>query len=194
MFRIIKLKCVIREPNRGSMKSAFLWRLISAVSHIRQKVRRISEEQQTKWQENCSRRRVKCTSGTACYAVNNYSIIASRGELARNNRAASETTISIATKKRTSPVVNGRIRSKEEEFARSGNLAEERSNKPKDSTRFGLPRSIQRGIIKSASVPKDLKEGALHIFQTPRAKVLHCLSFYFLSRFFPSCLISRKVN
>ncbi|EZA58928.1 Ankyrin repeat domain-containing protein 33B [Ooceraea biroi] len=127
-----------------------------------QKVRRILEEQQARWQENGPRRRVKCTSGTAC--VNNYSIVASRGELARNNRVASETTTttSVATKKRTSPVVNGRLHSKEES-TRSGNLVAEESKKsknvPKDSTRSSLSRGIQRGIIKSASVPKDLKEG-----------------------------------
>ncbi|KAM0724392.1 Ankyrin repeat domain-containing protein 33B [Formica fusca] len=119
-----------------------------------QKVQRILEEQ-ARWQENGSRRRVKCTSGTACCVVNNYSIIASRGELARNNRAVSETTAtSVIAKKRASSIVNGRIHSKEE-TTRNGILAEEESRKPKngskDSTR-------SRGITKSASVPKDLKE------------------------------------
>ncbi|KAL6442253.1 hypothetical protein ACFW04_002489 [Cataglyphis niger] len=123
-----------------------------------QKVQRILEEQ-ARWQENGSRRRVKCTSGTACCVVNNYSIIASRGELARNNRVTSETTAtSVIAKKRASSIVNGRIHSKEE-TARNGILAEEESRRPKnaskDSTRS---RGIQRGIIKSASVPKDLKE------------------------------------
>ncbi|KMQ90900.1 ankyrin repeat domain-containing protein 33b [Lasius niger] len=123
-----------------------------------QKVRRILEEQ-ARWQENGSHRRVKCTSSTACCVVNNYSIIASRGELARNNRAVSETTAtSVIAKKRASSNVNGRIHSKEE-TARSSILTEEESRRPKnvskDSTRS---RGIQRGIIKSASVPKDLKE------------------------------------
>ncbi|XP_025987756.2 uncharacterized protein LOC105196081 isoform X3 [Solenopsis invicta] len=129
-----------------------------------QKVRRIFEEQ-ARWQESGSRRRVKSTSsGTAYCLVNNYNIVASRGELARNNRAASETTTttSVTTKRRTSSLVNGRIHSKEE-TARSGILAAEESRKlkdvSKDSTRSGISRGIQRGIIKSASVPKDLKEG-----------------------------------
>jgi len=88
--------------------------------------------------------------------LNNYSIVASRGELARNNRAASETatTGSVQVAKKRASLVNGRIRSKEESPAtRSGNLAEE---EPRNSTR-----GVQRGITKSASVPKDLKEGAL---------------------------------
>ncbi|XP_070163458.1 uncharacterized protein [Polyergus mexicanus] len=123
-----------------------------------QKVQRILEEQ-ARWQENGSRRRVKCTSGTACCVVNNYSIIASRSELARNNRAASETTATgVIAKKRASSIVNGRIYSKGE-TGRNVILAEEESRKlkngSKDSTRS---RGIQRGIIKSASVPKDLKE------------------------------------
>ncbi|XP_012223483.1 uncharacterized protein [Linepithema humile] len=121
-----------------------------------QKIQRILKEQ-ARWQENCSRRRVKCTSSTACCVVNNYSIVASRGELARNNRAAGETTTS---KKRT--IVNGRIHSKEE-TSQGGILAEEEPNKSrdisKDAPRTGISRGIQRGIIKSASVPKDLKEG-----------------------------------
>ncbi|XP_077254463.1 uncharacterized protein LOC143893214 isoform X2 [Temnothorax americanus] len=129
-----------------------------------QKVRRIFEEQ-ARWQESGPRRRVKCTSsGTAYCVVNNYSIDASRGELARNNRAASETTTtttSVITKRRASSIVNGRIH--KEETARSGILASEESRKPKDvpkdSARPGISRDIQRGIIKSASVPKDLKEG-----------------------------------
>ncbi|XP_011702631.1 PREDICTED: uncharacterized protein LOC105458784 isoform X2 [Wasmannia auropunctata] len=132
------------------------------------KVRRIFEEQ-ARWQESGPRRRVKCTSsGTAYCVVNNYSIVASRGELARNNRAASETTSTtttttgVTTKRRTSSIVNGRIHSKEE-IARSGILAAEEPRKPKDVSkdpaRPGISRGIQRGIIKSASVPKDLKEG-----------------------------------
>ncbi|KAG5313661.1 AN33B protein, partial [Acromyrmex insinuator] len=129
-----------------------------------QKVRRIFEEQ-ARWQESDPRRRAKCTSSSTAYCVvNNYSIVASRGELARNNRATSETTTtSVTTKRRTSSIVNGRLHSKEES-ARSGILVtEEESRKPKDvsknSTRSGVSRSIQRGIIKSTSVPKDLKEG-----------------------------------
>lgn len=123
-----------------------------------QKVRRILEEQ-ARWQENDSRRRVKCTSGPTCCVVNNYSIIASRGELARNNCTVNETTAtSVIARKRASSIVNGRIQSKEE-TARTGILAQEESkgskNISKDSTRS---RGIQRGIIKSASVPKDLKE------------------------------------
>lgn len=138
------------------------------ISYVRQKVRRIFEEQ-ARWQESGPRRRAKCTSSTAYCVVNNYSIVASRGELARNNRATNETTTtSVTTKRRTSSIVNGRLHSKEES-ARSGILiTEEESRKPKDvsknSTRSGVSRSIQRGIIKSTSVPKDLKEGALYNF------------------------------
>jgi hypothetical protein len=87
--------------------------------------------------------------------LDNYSIVASRGELARNNRAASETatTGSVQVAKRRTSLVNGRIRSEEESPAtRRDNLAEE---EPRNSTR-----SVQRGITKSASVPKDLKKGA----------------------------------
>lgn len=145
-----------------------LSRLISVVSCVRQKVRRIFEEQ-ARWQESGPRRRVKCTSsGTAYCVVNNYGIVASRDELARNNRATSETTTTTSvTKRRTSSIVNGRIHSKEE-TARNGILAAEEPRKPKDVSkdpaRPGISRAIQRGIIKSASVPKDLKEGALHNF------------------------------
>lgn len=152
------------ETRSSRISYLFLSKIIPILSCIRQKVQRILEEQ-ARWQENGSRRRVKCTSGTACCVVNNYSIIASRGELARNNRAASETTAtSVIAKKRASSIVNGRIHSKEE-TARNGILAEEESRRPKnvskDSTRS---RGIQRGIIKSASVPKDLKESTLHNF------------------------------
>lgn len=142
----------------------FLSKIIPIVSCVRQKVRRILEEQ-ARWQEDNSRRRVKCTSGTTCCVVNNYSIIASRGELARNNCTVNETTAtSVIAKKRASSIVNGRIHSKEE-TARTGILAERESKgskiASKDSTRT---RGIQRGIIKSASVPKDLKESTLHNF------------------------------
>ncbi|KAL6256209.1 hypothetical protein P5V15_012325 [Pogonomyrmex californicus] len=126
-----------------------------------QKVRRIFEEQ-ARWQES-SRRHVKCTSSDTAYCViNNYSIVASRSELARNNRAASETTTSVTSKRRTPSTVNGRIHSKEETTRNGIPVAEDsRRSKgvSKDSARPGISRGIQRGIIKSASVPKDLKEG-----------------------------------
>lgn len=148
------------------MSFSFSLEINFCLSCVRQKVRRIFEEQ-ARWQESGPRRRVKCTSGTTYCVVNNYSIVASRGELARNNRAASETTTSVITKRRTSSIVNGRIYTKEE-TARNGIHASEVSRKPKDvskdSARPSISRSIQRGIIKSASVPKDLKEGALHNF------------------------------
>jgi len=146
-------------------------KLISVASYVSQRVRRIFEEQ-ARWQESGPRRRVKCTSpGTTYCVVNNYNIVASRGELARNNRATNDTTTtttaSVITKRRTSSIVNGRIHSKEE-TTRSGILAAEEPRKlkdvSKDSARSGISRGIQRGIIKSASVPKDLKEGALHNF------------------------------
>ncbi|XP_011636593.1 uncharacterized protein LOC105426883 isoform X2 [Pogonomyrmex barbatus] len=126
-----------------------------------QKVRRIFEEQ-ARWQES-SRRHVKCTSSDTTYCViNNYNIVASRSELARNNRAASETTTSVTSKRRTPSTVNGRIHSKEETTRNGIPVAEDsRRSKgvSKDSARPGISRGIQRGIIKSASVPKDLKEG-----------------------------------
>ncbi|XP_020282137.1 uncharacterized protein LOC109853946 isoform X2 [Pseudomyrmex gracilis] len=118
-----------------------------------QKVRRILEEQ-ARWRENGTRRRTKCTSGSTC--VNNYSIVASRGELARNNCVASETT--TFTKKRSSSIVNGRIHSKEE-IARSDVAVDEKSRKSKDASKNPRSNIQTRGIIKSASVPKDLKEG-----------------------------------
>ncbi|KAH0946496.1 hypothetical protein HN011_012243 [Eciton burchellii] len=121
---------------------------------VQQRVRRILEQQQAGWQEDGPRRRAKCTAATACCVLDNYSIVASRGELARNNRAASETatTGSVQVAKRRTSLVNGRIRSEEESPAtRRDNLAEE---EPRNSTR-----SVQRGITKSASVPKDLKKG-----------------------------------
>ncbi|XP_014469213.1 PREDICTED: uncharacterized protein LOC106741590 isoform X2 [Dinoponera quadriceps] len=158
-----------------------------------QKVRRILEEQ-ARWQENGPRRRVKCTSGTAaCCVVNNYSIVASRGELARNNRAASETTGNVTTKKRTSAaIVNGRIHSKEE-AARCGTFAEE-TKKTKDAfkettstTRPGISRGIQRGIIKSASVPKDLKEARERTLQrVPEDGILKRSSAFLASLAHPS--------
>ncbi|XP_036139972.1 protein HOS4 isoform X2 [Monomorium pharaonis] len=128
-----------------------------------QKVRRIFEEQ-ARWQESGPRSRVKCTSSDAAYCVvNNCSIAVTKGEPARNNRAASETTTTttnVTGKRRAPSIVNGRIHSKEE-AARSGILAAEESRKPKDvsKARPGISRGVQRGIIKSASVPKDLKEG-----------------------------------
>ncbi|XP_072743612.1 uncharacterized protein [Anoplolepis gracilipes] len=158
--RRVKLVASNETTTTTSMDTGGNNHVVSTVhpTTTQQKVRRILEEQ-ARWQENGSRRRVKCTSGTACCVVNNYSIIASRGELARNNRAVSETTApSVIAKKRASSIVNGRIHSKEE-TTRSDILAEETSRRPKnvskDSTRSG---EIQRGIVKSASVPKDLKE------------------------------------
>ncbi|XP_032674447.1 uncharacterized protein LOC116845632 isoform X2 [Odontomachus brunneus] len=152
-----------------------------------QKVRRILEEQ-ARWQENGPRRRVKCTSGTAaCCVVNNYSIVASRGELARNNRAASETTTNVTTKKRTA-IVNGRIHSKEE-TARCAILAEE-TRKPKETTsatKTGISRGIHRGIIKSASVPKDLKEARERTLQrVPEDGILKRSSAFLASLTHPS--------
>ncbi|KZC04777.1 Ankyrin repeat domain-containing protein 33B, partial [Dufourea novaeangliae] len=87
-----------------------------------QKARRILEDG---WPVNgLQATRVKCNSsvkGTGICTVNNYSIVASRGELARNNYAAVRETPApciVNKKSNGAAIVNACIRAKRQEFSR----------------------------------------------------------------------------
>lgn len=102
-------------------------------------------------------RGVKCSSIKGC-AVNKYSIVASRGELARNNYGAGETVLT----RRTSSVVNGRTQGRQDNSFREDTTPGKQLPKEeaeKESSRSNNLRNLRRGIRKSASVPANLKEG-----------------------------------
>ncbi|XP_015176015.1 PREDICTED: uncharacterized protein LOC107066170 isoform X3 [Polistes dominula] len=129
-------------------------------STTRQKVRRVYGEQKN-YQKNEKSRR-------ASSVVNNYSIVASRGELSRNNYTVDATSKDV-TKKPTSFLNSSKIYTKESNprtsifFARD--LIGKNSSKDIDRTQISntrLPRSYNgssRLLAKSASVPAILDEG-----------------------------------
>ncbi|OAD59603.1 Ankyrin repeat domain-containing protein 33B [Eufriesea mexicana] len=114
------------------------------------------------WQVNgVQSARLKCNSlvkGNTC-PVSNYSIVASRGELARNNCAARETPAPCIVDKKNKTAVNANTRAKH----RDDFLEEEYSGEqfPKDVAGSTDLRKPQRPIRKSFSVPDYLKEGIL---------------------------------
>ncbi|XP_076248863.1 uncharacterized protein LOC143188468 [Calliopsis andreniformis] len=122
----------------------------------RQRARRIVEDS---WQINgLQASRVKCNSlvkGNTC-TVNKYSIIASRGELARNNYAPRETPAPCIVNKKTKPIVDASTRAK----YRDNFLEEKLSGKqlPKDGAESKGIKKVQRAIHKSFSVPVNLTE------------------------------------
>ncbi|XP_043248303.1 uncharacterized protein LOC122395065 isoform X1 [Colletes gigas] len=132
--------------------------LLSTVQrNARQKARRIVEES---WQVNgLQSARVKCNSslkGSTC-KVNNYSIVASRGELARNNCAARETPAPCIVNKKSRAILDASTRAKR----RDSFLDEEFSAKqlPQDAAGSNDLGRIQKAIRKSFSVPINLTEG-----------------------------------
>lgn len=137
--------------------------LVSSVQrNVLQKSRRILDDG---WQVNgLQAARVKCNSpvkGRTC-TVNNYSIVASRGELARNNCAARETPAPCSANKRNNTILDasactrGAVRRDaflEREFPRK--------QLPEDAARLNSVGKLgqQRTIRKSFSVPLNLTEG-----------------------------------
>lgn len=136
--------------------------LVSSVQrNVLQKSRRILDDG---WQVNgLQATRVKCNSpvkGSTC-TVNNYSIVASRGELARNNCAARETPAPCIANKRNNTILDasactrGVVRRDaflDREFSRK-QLPED-VLEPSSAGKLGL-----RPIRKSFSVPLNFAEG-----------------------------------
>ncbi|XP_031840435.2 uncharacterized protein LOC116430431 isoform X1 [Nomia melanderi] len=115
------------------------------------------------WQVNgLQATRAKCNSsvkGSTC-TVNNYSIVASRGELARNNCAARETPAPcIASRKNSSTVLGASVCTRP--VRRDTFLAQEfpRKQLPEDTGESENLGKLQRPIRKSFSVPVNLTEG-----------------------------------
>ncbi|XP_053970799.1 uncharacterized protein LOC128872294 [Hylaeus volcanicus] len=125
--------------------------------NARQKTRRILEDS---WQVNGIQAvRVKCNSsakGSTC-TVNNYSIVASRGELARNNCASRETPAPCIVNKKNRAILDASTSAKRQDSF----LKEEFFGKqlPQDATRSNDFRKIQKAIRKSLSAPLHLAEG-----------------------------------
>lgn len=126
-----------------------------------------------KWQVNgVQAARVKCNTlakGNSC-PVNQCSIVASRGDLARNNRTARETPAPCIVDKRSKTSVNAAsTRAK-----RRDNLPLKRDIPCADD--FG---KAQRPIRKSFSVPDCLREGKIVPFQPIFASILSSLRHAF---------------
>ncbi|XP_006608015.2 uncharacterized protein LOC102681836 [Apis dorsata] len=117
--------------------------------------------QEDNWQVNgVQTARLKCNSlakGNSC-PVNQYSLVASRGDLARNNCTARETPAPCIVDKRSKPTVNASTRAKHRDnLSLKGDIPCERLAKHAEgSTDF---RKAQRPIRKSFSVPDYLREG-----------------------------------
>ncbi|CAK9829434.1 Ankyrin repeat domain-containing protein 33B [Anthophora retusa] len=117
------------------------------------KARRILEDS---WQVNgVETARVKCNSSVkdnTCTVVNNYSIVASRGELARNNCAVKETPALCIANKKSKALVNASSRTKHrDKFLEEKQLPKEVAGST-DFTRTLRP------IRKSLSVPNYFGE------------------------------------
>lgn len=118
-----------------------------------QKIRRNQDDQQSKWQER-SQKPLKIPSGHSII-VNNYSIVASRGELARNNNFDEH------KNKRKSLQLNGKISS--EESRRKSTIIQNSRGSQREATereaiRTKNSRNKQTSMKKSSSVPANLKE------------------------------------
>lgn len=116
-----------------------------------QKIRRNQDEQQSRWQER-SQKPLKIPSGHSII-VNNYSIVASRGELARNNN------FDELRNKRKNLQSNGKVSI--EETRRKSSIQNCRGTREteKDVIRTKNSRNKQTAIIKkSSSVPANLKD------------------------------------
>ncbi|XP_024946985.1 uncharacterized protein LOC107273558 isoform X2 [Cephus cinctus] len=140
-------------------------------------VRRILEEH-ADWQDRSSCQRVLRSTSSSPYVVSNYSIVASRGELARNSFAVCETPAPTSTVKKKAPFANGRTY--KEEGSRNSLQFPAKETKKSQNSISSLPASRQptdverdasrstrnsrtdRPVVpigKSASVPCNLKEG-----------------------------------
>ncbi|KAL2723893.1 uncharacterized protein V1478_008406 [Vespula squamosa] len=129
-------------------------------STTRQKVRRVYGEQKS-YQKNEKTRRTSSV-------VNNYSIVASRGELSRNNYTVGETSRDV-TKKRTSFVNSSKIYAKESNSCTSVFLGRDLTGKylskdiersqPSTTSQGRAYNGSSRILAKSVSVPAILEEG-----------------------------------
>lgn len=150
--------------------------------------------QEDNWQVNgVQTARLKCNSlakGNSC-PVNQYSLVASRGDLARNNCTARETPAPCIVDKRSKPTVNASTRAKHRDnLSLKGDIPCERLAKHAEgSTDF---RKAQRPIRKSFSVPDYLREGKPILFSPPDLKMIDSFrsSFSFFNLFILSCLFS----
>ncbi|PBC34714.1 Ankyrin repeat domain-containing protein [Apis cerana cerana] len=118
--------------------------------------------QEDNWQVNgVQTARLKCSSlakGNSC-PVNQYSIVASRGDLARNNCTARETPAPCIVDKRNKATVNASTRAKHRDnLPLKGDIPCERLAKDAEGPATDL-RKAQRPIRKSFSVPDYLREG-----------------------------------
>ncbi|XP_033330722.2 uncharacterized protein LOC117222847 isoform X1 [Megalopta genalis] len=158
---------VVASSGRAAVSSGIKYGLgngllVSSVQrNVLQKSRRILDDG---WQVNgLQAARVKCSSpvkGRTC-TVNNYSIVASRGELARNNCAARETPAPCIANKRNNTILDASACSRGA-VRRDAFLEREfpRKQLPEDAARSnGVGKLGQRTIRKSFSVPLNLTEG-----------------------------------
>ncbi|XP_076649801.1 uncharacterized protein LOC143357295 [Halictus rubicundus] len=137
--------------------------LVSSVQRdVLQKSRRILDDG---WQVNgLQATRVKCNSpvkGSTC-TVNNYSIVASRGELARNNCAARETPAPCIANKRNNTILDASACTRGAAVRRDAFFEREfpRKQLPEDILNSSSVGKLgQRAIRKSFSVPLNLTEG-----------------------------------
>ncbi|XP_076681636.1 uncharacterized protein LOC143375892 isoform X2 [Andrena cerasifolii] len=134
--------------------------LLSAIQqrNSRQKAKRILEDS---WKVNgLQAARVKCNSsvkGTSC-TVNKYSIVASRGELARNNCAARETPAPCIVNKKSKPIgVNASTRAKYQDSFLGDKFPGKQL--PGDATGSKDLKKLERVIRKSFTVPVNFREG-----------------------------------
>lgn len=135
--------------------------------------------QEDNWQVNgVQTARLKCSSlakGNSC-PVNQYSIVASRGDLARNNCTARETPAPCIVDKRNKATVNASTRAKHRDnLPLKGDIPCERLAKDAEGPATDL-RKAQRPIRKSFSVPDYLREGK-HVRVSPLQKI-HSFSFF----------------
>lgn len=137
--------------------------LVSSVQrNVLQKSRRILDDG---WQVNgLQATRVKCNSpvkGSTC-TVNNYSIVASRGELARNNCAARETPAPCIANKRNNTILDASACTRGAAVRRDAFFEREfrRKQLPEDVLKSNNVGKLgQQTIRKSFSVPLNLTEG-----------------------------------
>lgn len=139
--------------------------------------------QEDNWQVNgVQTARLKCSSlakGNSC-PVNQYSIVASRGDLARNNCTARETPAPCIVDKRNKATVNASTRAKHRDnLPLKGDIPCERLAKDAEGPATDL-RKAQRPIRKSFSVPDYLREGK-HVRVSPLRKIWESVPSLFFS-------------
>lgn len=138
--------------------------------------------QEDNWQVNgVQTARLKCSSlakGNSC-PVNQYSIVASRGDLARNNCTARETPAPCIVDKRNKATVNASTRAKHRDNLPLKGDIRERLAKDAEGPATDL-RKAQRPIRKSFSVPDYLREGK-HVRVSPLRKIWESVPSLFFS-------------